>query len=62
MGRKQKIYALYKGEKFITEGTKRQIAKEINNKISTLTFLHSPSNEKRTKGNNHLILIDIEED
>lgn len=51
--KKEYIYALYKGDKFITEGTKREIAAETGLKVSTLTFYATPSHLKRVKPHKH---------
>lgn len=60
----KKIYALYKGDKFISVGTKREISEELNISMKTLDFYHSPSALHRNKNNynNSRILIEIEED
>ena len=36
--RKPNIYALYKGDKFITEGTKKEIAEYTGLKVKTLSY------------------------
>lgn len=65
------IYALYKGEKFLDEGTKKEIADRRGCKVSTMSFLASNAYKKRMetgKGNtnrkrgNYLILIEIDDD
>lgn len=67
MSRKN-IYALYKGDKFITEGTKKEIAEAIGCKIKTISFLATNIYKQRMKNRkkkhrkpNHLILIKIDE-
>ena len=35
------IYALYKGDKFITEGTKKEIAKCIGVKVNTISYYNN---------------------
>lgn len=66
---KKNIYALYKGEKFITEGTKKEIAKVKGCKVNTISFLATNAYKKRMKARkyknskpNHLILIKIDEE
>lgn len=51
--KKEYIYALYKGDKFITEGTKREIAEVTGLKVSTLTFYSTPAYLKRVKPHKH---------
>lgn len=43
------IYALYKGDKFITEGTKKEIAKCIGVKVNTISYYATKAYEKRMK-------------
>lgn len=66
---RKNIYALYKGEKFITEGTKEEIAKIQGCKVKTISFLGTNVYKKRMAANkykykkpNHLILIKIDDD
>lgn len=46
-----KIYALYKGDKFIVEGTIEEIAKHQNVKKRTITFYGTKTSKNRGKGN-----------
>lgn len=46
-----KIYALYKGDKFIITGTIYQIANYLGVKQSTVKFYSMPAYLKRDKGN-----------
>ena len=56
------IYALYKGDTFITEGTKEKIAKELNISINTVSEFGSKRYANRYKRNlNRRILIRIDE-
>lgn len=48
--RKENVYALYKGDKFIDIGTKRELAKKYNWTDNFVTFLSSPTNMERSKG------------
>lgn len=66
---RKNIYALYKGEKFITEGTKEEIAKVQGCKVKTISFLATNVYKRRMKARkykhckpNHLILIKIDEE
>jgi hypothetical protein len=43
----KRIYALYKGETFITEGTIREISIETNKTIEFLQYMTYPIYEKR---------------
>ncbi|BAL83539.1 putative phage protein [Selenomonas ruminantium subsp. lactilytica TAM6421] len=60
-GRKEKVCALYKGEKFVTEGTYREISEKTGIKVSTLRFYHYPAHSRRCRGNNHYELIYLED-
>ena len=46
-----KIYTLYKGDKFVSVGTKKEIANELNIKIETVTYYGTPAYKKRAKKN-----------
>lgn len=64
---RKNIYALYKGDKFITEGTKEEIAQVKGCKINTISFLATNAYKKRmentkSKKNNYLVLIKIDEE
>ena len=48
---KLKVYALYKGEEFITEGTVYDISNETGTSVNTLRFYSTPAWRKRTKDN-----------
>lgn len=44
---KEKIYALYRGEKFIAIGTKKELAELLNVKVETISFYATPAYKKR---------------
>lgn len=46
--KKEKIYALYRGEKFLAIGTKKELAKLLNVKVETISFYATPAYKKRT--------------
>ena len=55
------IYALYKGDKYITEGTREEICKELNIKPNTFYYYRSKFWAKRCeKGNNHRVIIKLD--
>lgn len=54
------IYAVYKGEEFITEGTREEICEELNIKKNTFYYYRNKFWHKRFKnGNNHRSIIKI---
>lgn len=56
--RKKNIYALYKGDKWLTDGTKDELAEYLNVKIKTIDFYMSKAYEKRNpKGNNFKVIV-----
>lgn len=64
---RERIYALYKGEKFLEEGTKKEIAAKRGCTVSTLSSLCSKSylrrmerRKNKNKKGNYLILIKID--
>ena len=59
-GRKKMIYALYHGDKWITDGTKEEIAKFMNVSVRTITFYKSRTYQKRCPDSYKLILIEGE--
>lgn len=48
----KKIYALYKGEKYICDGTLYQLANFLGVKERTIRFYMTPTYEKRGRGIN----------
>ncbi|MEE3344286.1 MAG: hypothetical protein VZS44_09370 [Bacilli bacterium] len=54
--RKKKIYALYKGDEWITDGTKEELAEYLNVKIRTIDFYTTPVWRKRTKDNAYIVV------
>lgn len=60
-GRKPNIYALYKGDKLLAVGTKKELANQLGVKIGTISFYHAPAYQSRDKNvKNRRILIKIE--
>lgn len=54
--RKKKIYALYKGDEWITDGTKEELAEYLNVKVKTIDFYTTPVWRKRTKDNAYIVI------
>ena len=48
----QRIYSLYKGDNYIIDGTKKEIADYLGIKIKSLNFYLTPTYAKRGKGKN----------
>lgn len=46
----RKIYALYKGDNYITDGTKKELADYLGVKIRTISFYMSPTYANRGRG------------
>ena len=44
---REKNYALYRGEKFLGIGTKKELAELLNVKLETVSFYATPSYKKR---------------
>jgi hypothetical protein len=57
-GRKARacVYAVYKGDKFIDEGTKEELAQRFGVKVKTVGFWVTPRNAKRDKGNRKIAI------
>lgn len=60
MNRKKWIYAVYKGDRFITEGTTEEICKHLGIKKQTFYFYRTKCRAKRIKGNNYTSIIRID--
>lgn len=63
--RKPKIYAVYKGDTYLTQGTRKEIADYLGIKTRTLDFYASNTYKKRNIEYNKRIIImlikDLEE-
>jgi len=60
--KRDKIYALYKGDKFIDLGTTRYLAKKLGLQERTIKFYGTELHKKRTKSDDVFLLIEVEED
>lgn len=54
--RKKRIYALYRGDKWITDGTREELAKYLNVKVKTIDFYTTPVWRKRTNNNAYIVI------
>lgn len=52
----KKVYALYHGDKFITIGTREELAAYLNVSNETIQFYHSPVHLKRTNYNSYIVI------
>jgi hypothetical protein len=55
------IFAAYKGDRFIAEGTSRELAKALGVKIETVYFYRSPAYARRGNGKNRMVVIRVED-
>lgn len=55
--KKNKEYALYKGEKMLIIGTISEIAKQQNVKEKTIRFYQTPAHKKRERKGNAKCLV-----
>lgn len=61
--RKKKVYALYKGETNLCDGTIKEIAEKMNLSLETIRFYKSNTHKKRrNESDNFLELIVIEDE
>lgn len=59
---KEKLFALYKGDKFLDIGTAKELAKKQNVTPDFIKYLSTPANLRRfEKGNNRLIAVKLED-
>lgn len=66
---KERLFALYKGEKFIDIGTAKELAKKRNVKPETIHFLSTPANlrkierrKNKDKPSNAMVCVKILEE
>lgn len=62
---KPKVYAMYKGDKFIDIGTKAQLAVKYNIRYETMTYYLSNAYKKRLEkrdSKDAIIIIEVEDD
>ena len=59
--KKQKEFALYKGDKFLKIGTRKELAEYLGVVPHTITFYKSPTWKKKATPNSYIV-IDIEDD
>lgn len=63
MAMKEKVYAIYKGDTYITAGTKREIAKDLGWKIESVRRMCAPSWFKTKKDSNKaMVAYPLEDD
>ena len=54
--KKQRIYALYYGDKFIDLGTKNYLANLLNVNLRTIDFYKSPIHLKRSNYESYIVI------
>jgi len=61
--RKENWYAIYKGDKFLFQGTKKECSEYLGVDEKTVYFYTTPTYQKRSKDeyNNRMIVIKVEE-
>lgn len=61
---KDKVYAIYKGDKFIDLGTKKELSERLGVKERTIKFYSSPSYLKRKAESKepYMIAIEVEDE
>ncbi|MGT2729453.1 hypothetical protein ACVRWQ_05915 [Streptococcus phocae subsp. salmonis] len=59
---KQRVYAIYKGDKFIDVGTKREIAERLGITPNSVAFLASPSHKKRSPNDRFAVFIGYDDE
>ena len=51
MKKKDRVYAIYKGDEFQDVGTLKELSSKLHLKENTILFYSSPANKKRSRGN-----------
>ncbi|CRK80335.1 hypothetical protein [Neobacillus massiliamazoniensis] len=58
----KRVYALYKGDQFISEGTIREISRETNKTVDFLKYMTYPVYQRRCgKGKKRLMMISLDD-
>ena len=55
------IFAAYKGDKFIADGARRELAKALGVKLETVYFYRSPAYARRGNGKNRMVVIRLDD-
>ena len=57
---KKRIYAVYKGEELLCDGTTEEICNQMNIKLATFRYYRTKYWNNRAKGNNHIVIVRID--
>lgn len=58
---REKIYACYKGDEYLCDGTLKEIHKKTGFSLGTLNWSRYPSAKIRASGVNRIIVINIDD-
>jgi hypothetical protein len=58
----EKIFALYKGEKLLADGTLKEIATRMGIKVESVRFYKTPTYQRRVRGENRRTLVWLGDD
>lgn len=59
---KKRIYAVYKGDEFLCDGTTEEICNQLNITLNTFRYYRTTFWNNRSKGNNHRVIVRIDDD
>ena len=59
MGRYEKEYAIYKGDKFLAIGTSKELALFMGVTIETFYYYKSKNYQRRCLGDNHYVVVNL---
>lgn len=62
MKKHSKVYAIYKGDKFIDVGTIPELSKRLGRTYSAIYFMSTPAAKRRDINYNRLIAYQIEDE
>ena len=57
---KKRIYAVYKGDNFMCDGTTEEICNQLNITLNTFRYYRTKFWNNRAKGNNHIVIVRID--
>ena len=59
---KEKIYAIYKGDKFIDVGTIKELSQRLGKTQEAIYFMTTPVAKRRDINYNHLVAYQLEDE
>lgn len=58
----EKVYALYKGERLLADGTIHEIAEKMGVQVESIRFYKTPTYQRRVKGENRRVVVCLDDE